>query len=158
MGCPTRLPKLSQICLLGDKSGDQAGQRRVVTVRRQSCDTLTALSGSIPLQSSFLVRGTTPNGDVDGWALRAARNGRRDPKCPSARLFRMVRKDTGAPSEGSTCAWMAADEAVGCKRSFLTMWRSSQRLICRGRPGPGLHVNDISRNHWSQHLLTTQKE
>ncbi|GFW16127.1 hypothetical protein TNCV_4681191 [Trichonephila clavipes] len=24
-----------------------------------------------------------------------------------------VRKDTGAPSEGATCAWMAADKAVG---------------------------------------------
>ncbi|GFV34836.1 uncharacterized protein TNCV_1451401 [Trichonephila clavipes] len=28
--------------------------------------------GSIPLQYSFLVRGTTPYGDVDGWASRAA--------------------------------------------------------------------------------------
>ncbi|GFT70689.1 uncharacterized protein NPIL_301691 [Nephila pilipes] len=30
-------------------------------------------------------------------------NGRRDPKCPSARCLRMVREDTGAPSEGATC-------------------------------------------------------
>ncbi|GFW93572.1 hypothetical protein TNCV_47751 [Trichonephila clavipes] len=28
--------------------------------------------GSIPLQSSFLVRSTTPNGGVDGWVSRAA--------------------------------------------------------------------------------------
>ncbi|GFX78516.1 hypothetical protein TNCV_29561 [Trichonephila clavipes] len=28
--------------------------------------------GSIPLQSSFLVLGTTPNGGVDGWSSRAA--------------------------------------------------------------------------------------
>ncbi|GFX99706.1 hypothetical protein TNCV_3053631 [Trichonephila clavipes] len=27
-------------CLIGDKSGDQADQGRVVTVQRQSCDTL----------------------------------------------------------------------------------------------------------------------
>ncbi|GFX70203.1 uncharacterized protein TNCV_4616411 [Trichonephila clavipes] len=38
------------------------------------------------------------------------------------------------------------------------MWRSSQRLVCRGRPEPGLRVNDISRIHWSQHLLTTLSE
>ncbi|GFW06616.1 uncharacterized protein TNCV_2189491 [Trichonephila clavipes] len=74
--------------------------------------------GSIPLQSSFLVRGTTPNGGVKG----STRNGRLDPKCPSARRLRMV-QDTGAPNEGVTCAWMAADEAVGCTRVFLTKWR-----------------------------------
>ncbi|GFV63608.1 uncharacterized protein TNCV_626031 [Trichonephila clavipes] len=43
--------------------------------------------------------------------------------------LRMVREDTGTPNEGATCAWMAADEAVGCTRAFLTIWRSSQRLI-----------------------------
>ncbi|GFS67242.1 uncharacterized protein TNCV_2902511 [Trichonephila clavipes] len=51
-------------------------------------------------------------------------NGRRDPKCPSARRLRMVRGDTGAPSECATYAGMVADEAVGCTRAFLTMWRS----------------------------------
>ncbi|GFS76519.1 uncharacterized protein TNCV_1621351 [Trichonephila clavipes] len=54
--------------------------------------------------------------------------------------------------------WMAADEAVGCRRAFLTMWRSSRRLVCQGRPEPGLRVHDISRIHCSQHLLTTQSE
>ncbi|GFX38768.1 uncharacterized protein TNCV_4748381 [Trichonephila clavipes] len=88
----------------------------------------------------------------------STRNGRRDPKCPSARHLRMVREDTGASSEDATCAWMAADEAVGCTRAFITMWRSSRRIVCRGRPEPGLCVNDISRIHWSQHLLTTQSE
>ncbi|GFT77110.1 uncharacterized protein TNCV_1099801 [Trichonephila clavipes] len=48
-------------------------------------------------------------------------NGRHDPKCPSARRLRIVREDTGAPSEGATCAWMAVYEAVGCTRAFLTM-------------------------------------
>ncbi|GFS57031.1 uncharacterized protein TNCV_4238221 [Trichonephila clavipes] len=85
------------------------------------------------------------------------RNGRHDPKCPSARRLHMVREDTGVPNEGATCAWMAADEAVGYTRTFLTMWRSSRRLVCRGRPEPGFRVNDISRIHWSQ-LLTTQSE
>ncbi|GFS52925.1 uncharacterized protein TNCV_330781 [Trichonephila clavipes] len=70
----------------------------------------------------------------------------------------MVREDTGAPSESATCAWMAADEAVGCTRAFLTMWRSSRRLVCRGRLEPSLRVNDISRIHWSQHLLIAQSE
>ncbi|GFV20609.1 uncharacterized protein TNCV_776541 [Trichonephila clavipes] len=85
-------------------------------------------------------------------------NGRGDPKCPSARHLRMVQEDTGALSEGSTCAWMAAVEKVGCTRAFLTMWRSSRRLVCQGRPEPGICVNDIFRIHWSQHLLTTQSE
>ncbi|GFW33927.1 uncharacterized protein TNCV_3590121 [Trichonephila clavipes] len=70
----------------------------------------------------------------------------------------MVRKDTGAPSEDATCAWMAAVKTVGCTRAFLTMWRSSRRLIRRGHPEPGLSVNYICRIHWFQHLLTTQSE
>ncbi|GFT12086.1 uncharacterized protein TNCV_726701 [Trichonephila clavipes] len=52
----------------------------------------------------------------------STRNRRRDPKCPSARCLRMVREDTGVPNEDATCAWMAADEAVGCACAFLTMW------------------------------------
>ncbi|GFU86599.1 uncharacterized protein TNCV_3839851 [Trichonephila clavipes] len=86
------------------------------------------------------VKGSTPN-------LR------HDPKCPLARQLHMVREDTEASSEGATCAWIAADEAVGCTRAFLTMWRSSRRLVCRGRLEPGPRVNGISRIHWSQHLL-----
>ncbi|GFY18775.1 uncharacterized protein TNCV_2399951 [Trichonephila clavipes] len=68
----------------------------------------------------------------------------------------MVREDTGAHSEGATCAWRAVDEAVDCTRAFLTMWRSSRRLVCRGHPEPDLHVNDISQIHWSYYLLTKQ--
>ncbi|GFY21573.1 uncharacterized protein TNCV_1167181 [Trichonephila clavipes] len=120
------------------------------------CKAKTGLSrpGSIPLQSSFLVRDTTPNGGVKG----STRNGRRNPKCPSARRIHMVREDTGAPIEGVTCAWMTVAKAVGCTRAFLTMRRSSRRLVCRGRPESGLHANDISQMHWLQHLLTTQLE
>ncbi|GFX30395.1 uncharacterized protein TNCV_3460461 [Trichonephila clavipes] len=61
----------------------------------------------------------------------STRNRCRYPKCPSARPLRMVREDTRAPSEGAIYAWMAADEAVGSTRAFLTMWRSSRRLVCR---------------------------
>ncbi|GFW79120.1 uncharacterized protein TNCV_3631511 [Trichonephila clavipes] len=89
------------------------------------------------------VKGSTRNGHHD------------DAKCPSARRLRMVREDTGAPSEGVTCAGMVADEAVGCTRAFLRMWRSSRRLVFRGCPKHDLCVNNISRIHWSQHLLTT---
>ncbi|GFW13661.1 uncharacterized protein TNCV_1211271 [Trichonephila clavipes] len=85
-------------------------------------------------------------------------SGRRDPKCPSSRCLRVVQEDTGTTNEGATCAWMAADEAVGCTYAFLTMWRSSRRLVCQGRPASGLRVNDISWIHWSQHLLTRLSE
>ncbi|GFT84964.1 uncharacterized protein TNCV_2507721 [Trichonephila clavipes] len=79
----------------------------------------------------------------------STRNGRRDPKCPTAKRLRMVRKDTGVPNEGASCVWMAAYETVGCTRAFRTMWRSSRRLACQGFHEPGLRVNDISRIHWS---------
>ncbi|GFV09777.1 uncharacterized protein TNCV_2598321 [Trichonephila clavipes] len=55
----------------------------------------------------------------------SSRNGRHFPTCPSARHFRMVREDTGSPTEDTICAWMAADEAVGCTRAFITMRCSS---------------------------------
>ncbi|GFT44029.1 uncharacterized protein TNCV_3046891 [Trichonephila clavipes] len=130
---------------------------RCVTVKAKI--RLLRRPGSIPLQSSFLVRGTTLNGGVDGWASRAAHvMGAVIPECSSARRLRMVREDTGAPSEGATCAWMVADKAVRCKCAFLTMWRSSQRLVYQGCSEPGLRVNDISHIHRSQHLLTTQSE
>ncbi|GFV69128.1 hypothetical protein TNCV_4490761 [Trichonephila clavipes] len=45
--------------------------------------------------------------------------------------FVWLEKNTGTPTEGATCAWMAADEVVGLKRAFLAMLRSSPRLICR---------------------------
>ncbi|GFT67326.1 hypothetical protein TNCV_2359851 [Trichonephila clavipes] len=63
----------------------------------------------------------------------------------------MACEDTGILREGATCAWMVVDEAVGCTRAFLAMWRSYRRLVCRERPETGLRVNDISRIHWSEH-------
>ncbi|GFX33146.1 uncharacterized protein TNCV_5043131 [Trichonephila clavipes] len=93
-----------------------------------------------------------------GGRQASTRKGCRDSKCPSAKCLHMVREDTRTPNEGPTCAWMAADEAVGCTRVFLTMGRSSRRLVCRGHPEPGLHVNDISQIRWSQYLFRTQSE
>ncbi|GFV94900.1 uncharacterized protein TNCV_1028981 [Trichonephila clavipes] len=75
--------------------------------------------------------------------------------CVVPRINSRVREDIGAPSEGATFAWMMADEEVGRTRVCLMMWWSSRRLVCRGHPEPGLHVNDISRIHWSQHILKT---
>ncbi|GFT51720.1 uncharacterized protein TNCV_4870411 [Trichonephila clavipes] len=69
--------------------------------------------------------------------------------------FRMVQDETVAPNEGAVCAWMVADGVLGCTRAFLMMWWSSPRLVCPGRPEPGLRVNDISHINWSQHLHTT---
>ncbi|GFW30339.1 uncharacterized protein TNCV_3851101 [Trichonephila clavipes] len=88
----------------------------------------------------------------------STRNGHRNPKCPSSRHLRMVKEDSEAPSEGVTYEWMATDEAVGVMRPFLTMWWSSRRLVCRGRPESSLRVNDISQIYWSQQLLTKQSE
>ncbi|GFW70919.1 uncharacterized protein TNCV_190101 [Trichonephila clavipes] len=51
-------------------------------------------------------------------------NGCRDPKCPSPRHLRMVQENTGASSEGATCAWVVIDEAVDCPCAFITMLRS----------------------------------
>ncbi|GFV33764.1 uncharacterized protein TNCV_4568791 [Trichonephila clavipes] len=72
--------------------------------------------------------------------------------------FVWFEKTQGPTSEGATCAWMAADEAVGCTRAFLTIWRSSRRLVCPGHPELGSRVNDIFRIHWSHYPLTTQSE
>ncbi|GFV50794.1 uncharacterized protein TNCV_4237491 [Trichonephila clavipes] len=99
----------------------------------------------------------TPHSSMGG-CKGSTCNGRRDPKCPSARRHRMVQEDTGDPSEGATCAWMMANEAIGCTRAFFTMWWSSRRLVCRGRPEPGLSVNDIFQIHWLQNFLITQTE
>ncbi|GFT21710.1 e3 ubiquitin-protein ligase RNF13 [Trichonephila clavipes] len=45
---------------------------RLSSLLRLNLDSSLKPPGSIPLQSSFLVRGTTPNGDVDGWMSRTA--------------------------------------------------------------------------------------
>ncbi|GFX29832.1 hypothetical protein TNCV_4749611 [Trichonephila clavipes] len=68
----------------------------------------------------------------------------------------MVQEDTWASSEGATCVWMVANGAVGCTCAFLMM-RQSSRRVCRERPVPSLHVNDISRIHWSQLLAPHNK-
>ncbi|GFT89838.1 uncharacterized protein TNCV_1665801 [Trichonephila clavipes] len=63
---------------------------------------------------------------MGGHQGESTRNGCPDPKCPSARHLRMVREDPWVPGEGATCAWIAADEAVGCTRAFVMMWETSR--------------------------------
>ncbi|GFW79098.1 uncharacterized protein TNCV_3631291 [Trichonephila clavipes] len=84
----------------------------------------------------------------------STRNGRYDPKCPSARPLSYGSRRHRTPSEGATIVWIAADEAVVCTRAFLTMWRSSRRLVFRGRvlSNPDQCVNDI---HLSDPLVPT---
>ncbi|GFV81947.1 uncharacterized protein TNCV_3151451 [Trichonephila clavipes] len=95
------------------------------------------------------VKGSTPNG-------------RRDPKCPSARRLRMVREDTGTIGVDTNCVWMSSDEAIGYTRAFLTIWglldNWSVEKVLSLVFVTKLRVNDNSRIHWSQHLLTTQSE
>ncbi|GFV13299.1 uncharacterized protein TNCV_3656191 [Trichonephila clavipes] len=74
----------------------------------------------------------------------STRNERHDPKCPFARLLRIVREDTSVPSEGANCAWMAEDKAVGCTRAFLTTWWFSRRqsLVYADKPQTLDHLED----------------
>ncbi|GFY05979.1 uncharacterized protein TNCV_3862831 [Trichonephila clavipes] len=69
--------------------------------------------------SDFFVHGTTPNGNVDGRASRAAHvMSAAIPNVLQPRAFVGFEK-TEAPNEGATCAWMAADEAVSSTRGLL---------------------------------------
>ncbi|GFX52785.1 uncharacterized protein TNCV_3719751 [Trichonephila clavipes] len=127
----SRMPSsLSQICSIGDKSGDR------IEAFNTGCPHTNTIVITAEIESGFVAKDDLVpfrctvqfprawnhskrrrqwEGNVKGNTL----NGRRNPKCPSARRLRMVRKDTGAPSEGATCAWMAADDAVCCMRAFL---------------------------------------
>ncbi|GFU41953.1 hypothetical protein TNCV_361011 [Trichonephila clavipes] len=71
---------------------------------------------------------TTLNGGVDGLASRAAhRNGRRDPQCPSARRFRIIRgRHRGLLKVValSVPGWWPMKQLVVRLRAFLTMWRA----------------------------------
>ncbi|GFT01103.1 uncharacterized protein TNCV_4054921 [Trichonephila clavipes] len=76
------------------------------------------------IESGFVAKGdlvpfgTTPNGGFDGWASRAAHvMGAAIPNVLQPGAFTWFEKTQG---EGATCTWMAAVEAVGCTRAFLT--------------------------------------
>ncbi|GFU79346.1 hypothetical protein TNCV_2138691 [Trichonephila clavipes] len=70
-------------------------------------------------KSSSLVCGTTPDGGVDGWASRTEQvMNATIPNALQSGEFVWF-EDTGAPNEGATCAWMAADETVTVRVHFL---------------------------------------
>ncbi|GFX49772.1 uncharacterized protein TNCV_3073251 [Trichonephila clavipes] len=85
----------------------------------------------------------------------STRNELCNPKCPSARRLRMVREDTGAPSEGATCAWMAADEAADSRR-IVKFFQSAPR----GHLGwpPLVYTNVIDREWWRTCLSATNDQ
>ncbi|GFU31577.1 uncharacterized protein TNCV_3539621 [Trichonephila clavipes] len=71
-----------------------------------------------PRRPWVCVKGSTPNGH-------------RDPKCSSTRRHHLVREGTGASSEGATCAWMAAEKAVGyhqARRRFVE-WAKNEIAV-----------------------------
>ncbi|GFY23269.1 uncharacterized protein TNCV_3939651 [Trichonephila clavipes] len=88
----------------------------------------------------------------------STRNGRRVNRCPSARRFAMIRKDTVVCSEGATCVWTVSNEAVGSSRACHKIRWPSRRLVCRGCPEPGRRVNEVSSVHWFQNLLAVKSE
>ncbi|GFW59567.1 e3 ubiquitin-protein ligase RNF13 [Trichonephila clavipes] len=74
----TTTPAVGVVCCCKAKAGMRRSTRSIHTITRLSSllrwnlDSWLKTTGSIPLQSSFCVRGTTTNGGVDGWASRAA--------------------------------------------------------------------------------------
>ncbi|GFU46722.1 uncharacterized protein TNCV_1419771 [Trichonephila clavipes] len=80
------------------------------------------------------------------------------PKCPSARRLRMFEKTQELlmkvlPVPGGRPMKQLAISVhfVRCD-GLLVHWS------VEGCPEPGLRINDTSRIHWSQHLLTTQSK
>ncbi|GFU46546.1 uncharacterized protein TNCV_3010551 [Trichonephila clavipes] len=115
----TITPAVGAVCRCKAKAGLRRSPRGLHTRTQLSSQLRLNLDlFHSALHSSFLLQNTTsPNRGASGWASRAAHvKGTAIP-----RRLRMVREDTGTPSEGATCAWMAEDEAVGCTRAFLLM-------------------------------------
>ncbi|GFW42753.1 hypothetical protein TNCV_473431 [Trichonephila clavipes] len=114
-----------------EKSGNREDQGRVVTERRQSCDIL-AVRGRLGVFARVKKKWLQDVMDIP-----LGCHGHTVGIC-----LRRVPQDTGALSEGATCAWMVSDEAVDCTPAFITMWRSSRGLVCRKCPKPSLRIND----------------
>ncbi|GFV50712.1 uncharacterized protein TNCV_2213731 [Trichonephila clavipes] len=135
----TIIPAVGTVCHCKAKAGLRRSPQRTHTRSRLSSLLRLNLDSSLKTTWFHCTAGQFPRARHHSKRRRrwlgvkgSTSNGWREPKCPSARRLRQVQKDTGAPNEGATCAWMAADEAVGCTRAFITMWRSYQRLGCRG--------------------------
>ncbi|GFV51213.1 e3 ubiquitin-protein ligase RNF13 [Trichonephila clavipes] len=107
----------------------------------------------------ILVRRTTPNEGVHGWVSRAAHViGTAIPNVLQPGVIVWIEKTQGSLMKVLPVPGCRPLKQLAVRVHFLLIWRSSRRLVCRERPEPDLRVNDISRIHWSQHLLTTQSE
>ncbi|GFT89912.1 hypothetical protein TNCV_1666291 [Trichonephila clavipes] len=56
----------------------------------------------------------------------------------------MVQEDTEARSKDAACVWTVAHKGIGSTRTSHMMRRSSQCLVCPGRPKHGFRVNEVS--------------
>ncbi|GFV47987.1 uncharacterized protein TNCV_1544341 [Trichonephila clavipes] len=126
MASHTIAPAMGTVCRYKAKSGLRLlqwhlhTQKRLSSLLRFNLDSLlkTTWFHSAAVQFPRAWHHSKPRCRWEG-VKGSARNGRRGPKCSSARHLRMIREDTTASSEGATCAWMATDEAVGYTRAFL---------------------------------------
>ncbi|GFV21075.1 e3 ubiquitin-protein ligase RNF13 [Trichonephila clavipes] len=134
----TITPAMEAVRRCKAKAGLRRSARRLQTRTRLSSLPRLNLDSSIKttwflsVAVQFLVRGTTQNRGIDGWASRAAHvMGTAIPNVlPGA--FVWFEKTQGPLMKVLPVPGWTADEAVGCTRAFLTMWWSSQRLVCRG--------------------------
>ncbi|GFV61372.1 uncharacterized protein TNCV_445881 [Trichonephila clavipes] len=129
----TITPSVEVVCHCKENAALRRSPRGLHTQTRLSSLLRLNLNSSLKTtwffrcSSDSFVRGTTPPLRHCWLVVKGStRNGCRNPKCPSSERLCMVREDTGAPSEGAPCAWLAVDEAVGCTCAFLAMWRSSR--------------------------------
>ncbi|GFV88406.1 uncharacterized protein TNCV_1242191 [Trichonephila clavipes] len=129
----TIAPAVGAMCRCKAKAGLRRSPRGLHTRTRLSSLLRLNLNSSLKTiwfhsAAAYFPRAQQHSKRMRGWVgiKGSTGNGRRDPTCPSARRLRIIRKDTGAPSESATRMpsnfRVAADEAVGCTRAFLTMW------------------------------------
>ncbi|GFS83692.1 uncharacterized protein TNCV_610401 [Trichonephila clavipes] len=113
-----------------------------------------AIESGFVAKDDLDLRGTTPNGGVDGWASRAV-------QC--AAILNVLQPGAFVWLE-NTGPLVKVLPVLGWRlmkqlEVRVHFWRCGGLLNdCRGRSDPGLRVNDIPRIYWSQHLLTTQSE
>ncbi|GFV17528.1 hypothetical protein TNCV_4028581 [Trichonephila clavipes] len=156
---PTCHLKLSQICSIGDKSGDQA--RKGVNMAwlgaewqhmwlKDVMEVLPVLPlGYGPILGVTVYRKQwNPIPSYQQYrrvvVIGSTRNGPRETKCPSARGLTMFREDKGARSEGAAYVWTMANQAVGSMQACCMMRRYSRRLVCRGGPEACRRINNVS--------------
>ncbi|GFX15927.1 uncharacterized protein TNCV_522341 [Trichonephila clavipes] len=130
----TITPAVREVCHSKAKAGLRRSLRglhrrtRLSSLLRLNLDSRVTQDSLVLFHCNLVSLCTAPLQNVASMGERegSTHNGCCDPKCPSERHLHVVREDTWAPSKVANCAWVAADEAVGCTRAFLTMRRSSR--------------------------------